>query len=138
MLSLVLIKKPECANSYYKNPPNRIINRFFELHSVEKKMHLESESSNKAQRQLSAEPYFPEFLKSRALINDMKDIFVFLASQMFICDNSYLLSYRRNVQVTFVENPQLKITCFQNYKHWYLNPTWSSGYRCESGISIFS
>ena len=27
---------PECANSYHENPPNRILNRFFELNSVEK------------------------------------------------------------------------------------------------------
>ena len=38
-------KNPEFANSYHENPQNRILNRFFELNSVENKMQLESESS---------------------------------------------------------------------------------------------
>ena len=37
----------ECANSNRKNSPNRILNRFFELNSVENKMQLESESSSR-------------------------------------------------------------------------------------------
>ena len=37
-------KNPECANSYLENPPNRILNRFFELNSAENKMQLKSES----------------------------------------------------------------------------------------------
>ena len=39
-------KNPECANSCRENPPNRILNWFFELNSVENKMQLESESSS--------------------------------------------------------------------------------------------
>jgi len=45
MLSIVLIK---CVHSYKnENPPNRILNRFFELNSVKNKMQLESESSSR-------------------------------------------------------------------------------------------
>jgi len=40
-------KNPECANAYHENPPNRILNWFFELNSLENKMQLESESSNR-------------------------------------------------------------------------------------------
>ena len=44
---------------------------------------------------------------------------------MLNSDNSYTISCSRNAQVTFVENPQRKIICFENYKHWYLFYTWS-------------
>ncbi len=37
-------KNLECANSYHENPPNRILNRVFELNSVENKMQLKSDS----------------------------------------------------------------------------------------------
>ena len=68
MLSLILIKNPECANSYHENLPNRILNRCFELNSVENKMQLDpkAQAVNKAQRKLRPEPYFSEFFKSRA------------------------------------------------------------------------
>ena len=36
----------ECANFHHENPPNRILNRFFKLNSVENEMQLESESSS--------------------------------------------------------------------------------------------
>jgi len=47
MLSLVLIKNPECANSCPENPPNRILNRFVEFNCVVNKMQLESQSSSR-------------------------------------------------------------------------------------------
>ena len=37
----------ECANSHHENPPNRILNRFFEFNSVENKMQLESKNSSR-------------------------------------------------------------------------------------------
>ena len=40
-------KNPECANSYHENLPNRILNRFFEVNSLENKMQLESESASR-------------------------------------------------------------------------------------------
>ena len=40
-------QNPKYTNSYLKNPPNRILNRFFKLNPVENKMHLEPESSSR-------------------------------------------------------------------------------------------
>ena len=65
MLSLVLIKTRNAPIPTMKNenPPNRILNRFFELNSVENKMQLpKAQSLNKAQRQPRPELYFPEFI----------------------------------------------------------------------------
>ena len=58
----------ECANSNRENPPNRIINRFFELNSAEIRCRLnpKAQAVNKAQRQIKPEPYFPKIFKSRA------------------------------------------------------------------------
>ena len=41
-------KNPECANFYHENPPNRLINRFFKLNSLENKIQFESKAVNKA------------------------------------------------------------------------------------------
>ena len=40
-------KNPEYVNSYHEKPTNRILNRVFELNSVENKMQLKSESSSR-------------------------------------------------------------------------------------------
>ena len=64
MLSLVLIKNPECANSYHENPPNKILNRFFNLNC---NLNPKAQAVNKAQRQLRLESYFHEFFKAPAL-----------------------------------------------------------------------
>ena len=37
----------------------------------------------------------------------MVDVVVFLAFKMFISHNSYIFTYSRNAQVTFVENPPI-------------------------------
>ena len=52
-------KNPECANSFLENPPNIILNRFFELNSVEIKINLnpKAQAVNRAQRQLRPERY---------------------------------------------------------------------------------
>ena len=58
-------KNPECANSFHKNLPNKILNRFFELNSVEIRcsLNLKAQVEKKAQFNSSdPEPYFPEFL----------------------------------------------------------------------------
>ena len=54
------------------------------------------------------------------LLNDVEDIVVFLGLKVLYSDNSYMFSCSRNAQVTFVENPQLKIIRFQNDKLWNL------------------
>jgi len=41
-----------------------------------------------------------------------KHFFVFLCLKLFYFDNSYLFSFGRNAQVSFVENPQLIIVSF--------------------------
>ena len=66
--TLVGHKNPECANSFHENQPNRILNRFLELNSVENKMQLESKSSSR-KRQLRPEQYFFKFVKSRAPVS---------------------------------------------------------------------
>ena len=52
------------------------------------------------------------------LINNEENIVVFLGLKVFSSDDT--LSCSRNTQVAFVENPQLKIISFSNYKNWYL------------------
>ena len=51
-------------------------------------------------------------------------LFFFLACAMLIFVNPSSFSCSRNSQVTFVENPQLKIISFQNYDHRYIIHTW--------------
>ena len=54
MLGFFSHQNPECANSNYENPPNRILNRFYELNSVENYSNLnpEAQAANKAKQQL--------------------------------------------------------------------------------------
>ena len=66
MLRLVLIETRN--DSYHEITQNRILNRFFELNSVENKMrslNSKAEAVNKAQRQLRLESYFRDFLNRR-------------------------------------------------------------------------
>ena len=51
------------------------------------------------------------------LINNMEDIVVVLGLKVFDSNKSYPISSSRNVQVTFVEKPHLKIISFFKYKH---------------------
>jgi len=55
----------------------------------------------------------------------------FLGLKVFNSNSFYIFSFRKNAQVTFVENRQLKMICFKNYKHWYLIHTWSDWQRFE-------
>ena len=43
----------------------------------------------------------------------VQDIVVSQGLNQFISNNSYIVSSSRNAQVTFVENPQLKIKSFK-------------------------
>ena len=66
MLRLVLIETRN--DSYHEITQNRILNRFFELNSVENKMsslNSKAQAVNKAQRQLTLESYFRDFLNRR-------------------------------------------------------------------------
>ena len=55
------------------------------------------------------------------LINNMKDILFFSTfKRVWFRSVIYDFVHVRNAEFTFVEKPQLKIRCFQNYKHWYL------------------
>ena len=47
------------------------------------------------------------------LINNVEDIVAFLDINVFNFDYSYMFSWSRNVQVPFVEKPQLKLIIFQ-------------------------
>ena len=60
MLSLVLIKTGECgANSNHENPPNTILNLFYEFDSVENRCNLKPKALavNNAQQQLRPESF---------------------------------------------------------------------------------
>ena len=37
----------------------------------------------------------------------------------------WIISCSKNAQVTFVDNPQLNLICFQSLKQWFLIHTWS-------------
>jgi len=66
MLRLVLIETRN--DSYHEITQNRILNRFFELNSVENKMsslNSKAQAVNKARRQLRLESYFRDFLNRR-------------------------------------------------------------------------
>ena len=66
MLRLVLIETRN--DSYHEITQNRILNRFFELNSVENKMsslNSKAKAVNKARRQLRLESYFRDFLNRR-------------------------------------------------------------------------
>ena len=47
------------------------------------------------------------------LINNVEDIVAFIDFYVFNFDYSYMFSCSRNVQVPFVEKPQLKLIIFQ-------------------------
>ena len=46
--------------------------------------------------------------------------------KVFNSDGFHMFYYSRNAQVSFVENPLLKINSFQNFTHWYLIHVWSA------------
>ena len=49
---------------------------------------------------------------------------VFIHFKVFNFDNLHVFSCSRNMQVNFVDKPQLKIISFLNYKHGYLIHTY--------------
>ena len=63
-LNRVIIKTRN-APSYHENLPNRILNRFLKLNSVENKMQLESESSSRKMPNLDPSRIFSNFLNRR-------------------------------------------------------------------------
>ena len=62
-------QNPECAN---ENPPNTILNRFYELNfsRIRYNSNPKAQTVNKAQRQLRPKSYFLEFYKSTAQVFD--------------------------------------------------------------------
>ena len=81
MLSLVLIKNPECANPYHENPPNRILKTGSlnsTLWTIRCSLNPKAQAVNKAQRHLRPEPYFPEIFQI-AGSEDFKNIAFFLS-----------------------------------------------------------
>ena len=51
------------------------------------------------------------------LINNVGDIVVFLVGKVLKSDEFYIFFCSRYVQVTFIENPQMKIIIFKIYEH---------------------
>ena len=51
------------------------------------------------------------------MIKNVEDIVVSRSLKVFNSNNANMFSCSRNAQVTFVENPKLKIISSQNYKH---------------------
>ena len=53
---------------------------------------------------------------------------IFWSKSVYFCDLLYCFLLTRNAQVTFAENPQMKINSLKLQKHWYLIHTWSDNH----------
>ena len=90
MLSLVLIKTGNVPLPIptHKNPPNRILNRFFELNSAENKMQLESESSSRKKSptgndRLNPSRIFPNFFNHGLRGVMIEEITIYFIASIF-------------------------------------------------------
>ena len=63
---------------------------------------------------------------------------VFIHLKVFNFDNLHVFSCSRNMQVNFVDKPQLKIISFLNYKHGYLIHTYDQTKIFSLIIVLFS
>ena len=65
---------------------------------------------------MMAMPDSQRYPNKLCLINNVEEMLFFLGLKVFDSKNYYMLSCSRNAQVT-VENPEMKILIFVNYRH---------------------
>ena len=62
------------------------------------------------------------------LINNVEDMLIYKCKSVN-SDDSYLFSWSRNAQISFLKKPRSKIISFQNYKHFHLIDTSDKGFK---------